>query len=63
MADAKLDKQLKRLKATLEAKAKQFKEIREMEDTNALINQWLEEYGQNPLDIVVDFIKEKGLKM
>jgi hypothetical protein len=63
MSDAKLDKQLKRLKTTLEAKAKQFKEIREMEDTSALINQWLEEYGQNPLDIVVDFIKEKGLKM
>ena len=34
-----------------------------MNDTTALINQWLEEYGQNPLDLVVDFIKEKGLKM
>lgn len=63
MADAKLDRQLKRLKETLEQKAKEFKEIKEREDTDALIENWIREYGQNPLEIVVDFIKEKGLKL
>lgn len=63
MTDAKLDRQLKRLKETLEKKAKEFKEIKEREDTDALIENWIREYGQNPLEIVVDFIKEKGLKM
>ncbi len=48
MTDAKLDKELRELKTTLEAKAKEFNEIKERRDTNALIEGWLEEYGQNP---------------
>ena len=60
---SKLDKELKTLKETLEKKAKEFNEIRESSDTQALIEHWITEYGQNPLDIVVAFIKEKGLKM
>ena len=63
MTDAKLDKELRELKTTLEAKAKEFNEIKERRDTNALIEHWLDKYGKNPLDIVVAFIKEKGLKM
>ena len=60
---AKLDKDLKKLKKVLEEKTKEFNKIRDSNDTKILIDYWTKEFGKNPLDLVVDFIKEKGLKL
>ena len=60
---AKLDKDLKKLKKLLEEKTKEFNKIRDSNDTKILIDYWTKEFGKNPLDLVVDFIKEKGLKL
>lgn len=60
---SKLDTDLKNLKKLLEERAKKFTKIKEKNDTKILMDFWKKEYGQNPLDIVVDFIKEKGLKL
>jgi len=60
---AKLDKDLKKLKKVLEEKTKEFNKIKDSNDTKILIDYWITEFGKNPLDLVVDFIKEKGLKL
>ena len=56
---AKLDKDLKKLKKVLEEKTKEFNKIKDSNDTKILIDYWITEFGKNPLDLVVDFIKEK----
>lgn len=63
MPSSSVDKELKILKKKLEEKSKEFNEIKEAAETKALIDNWLAQYGQNPLDLVVAFIKEKGLKL
>ena len=60
---SKLDRDLKKLKTMLEEKTKIFNKIKEERDTKTLVDYWVGEYGQNPLDLVVAFIKEKGLKL
>lgn len=63
MPSSSVDKELKILKEKLEAKSKKFNEIKEAAETKSLISRWMTVYGQNPLDLVVAFIKEKGLKL
>ena len=53
----------KKMKAKLESLSDKFDYTKEKEKTKNLILGWKDENNINPLDVVVKFIMDKGLKL